>query len=259
MDVLETHVLTEPNPQQVLDLFKGEWSSKLPDSLGLTTQPGAAGLFEDERIAWAEESLGSFANMHILELGPLEGGHSYMFQQRQAKQVVAIEANSRAFLKCLCIKEILKLDCVEFLLGDFMPYLEQNQTKYDMVCASGVLYHMQEPIKLLQLASQASDRLLLWTHYYDPQVIQSRPELSHKFGPVKVLNYDGVDYEYSTQSYKEALKWLGFCGGSKPISKWLTRESLMLALKQHGFTDIQINFDDPNHPNGPSLAICATK
>jgi hypothetical protein len=34
----------------------------------------------------------------------------------------------------LCIKEILNLDRVEFKLGDFMPFLEKDKSKYDGFC-----------------------------------------------------------------------------------------------------------------------------
>ena len=164
MKILDTYVLSEPDDQNILDIFKGEWSSKLPDQINLNTQPGTVRLFEDDRVSWAEKILGSFSGWKILELGPLEGGHSYMFQNRNANSIVAIEANTRAFLKCLCIKEILDLDRVKFKLGDFIQFLETDDTNYDMVFASGVLYHMEEPLKLLKLISRASDRAFIWTH-----------------------------------------------------------------------------------------------
>jgi len=76
---------------------------------------------------------------------------------------------------------------------------------------------------------------------------------------VSSFEYDGVTYEYLTQSYKRALYWEGFCGGSHAVSKWLTRESIIKALEQFGFNDIKIGFDKLDHHNGPSFAICAKK
>jgi hypothetical protein len=258
MDILDSYISKEPSEQNDLDIFKGEWSSRLPDKFGLRTEPGSARLFEDGRVIWAEEVLGSFENRNILELGPLEGGHSYMFQERNANKVTAIEANTRAYLKCLCIKEILKLHKVEFKLGDFMSYLENHNKRYDMVFASGVLYHMEDPVKLLKLISQASDRLFVWTHY-DKSAISGRKELRRKFGPLETLEFEGMHYEYSTQSYKQALDWSGFCGGSKPKSKWLTRDSILNAIREFGYTNIQFNFEHIDHPNGPAFAFCANK
>jgi len=259
MDILNEYVTHEPSSQNVLDIFKGEWSSRLPDSLNLETSPGTARLFEDDRVVWAEEVFGPFTDWDILELGPLEGGHSYMLQMRGARNVVAVEANKRAFLKCLCVKEILNLNKVTFKLGDFLPFMRNNSSKFDMIFASGVLYHLEEPIELVKSASKLSDRIFIWTHYYDKNILSKNKNLSHKFKRVSSFKYDGVLYEYSTQSYKKALDWVGFCGGSKPVSKWLTKESVIKALRQYGFNDIQISFEHPDHPNGPAFALCAKK
>ncbi len=259
MDILDQYILKKPGAQNILDLFEGEWSSKLPDQFGLNAVPGAAALFEDARIDWASQVFGSLVNQRILELGPLEGGHSYMFQQGNARSVVAIEANARAFLKCICIKEILHLDRVRFLLGDFMAFLQETDEEFDMVFASGVLYHMEDPLLLLKLLSDTADKLYLWTHYYDQEVITGREDLDRKFEPMSEVEFEGQVYQGSVQAYNEALDWSGFCGGPKPVSRWLTKQSIMQALQNFGYKDLQINFDAPDHPNGPSFSVCAVK
>ena len=40
--------------RKIIDIFKDEWSSKFPDSFGVSSS-GIADLFEDQRITWAEE------------------------------------------------------------------------------------------------------------------------------------------------------------------------------------------------------------
>ncbi len=259
MRVLDEYVMKSPSPQNVLDIFDGEWSSKLPDSLGLRTRPGTSALFEDDRVTWAEQNLGAFRGRRILELGPLEGGHSYMLQKAGACEVMAIEANTRAFLKCLCIKDVLGLDRVEFRLGDFMSYLREDIAPHDVVFASGVLYHMQDPVALLEQLAAAADQAFIWTHYYDADVVRGRADLRRKLGPLRSVEHDGFHYECSTQSYRRALRWAGFCGGPQPVSTWLTRDGIMEALARFGFTQIVTGFEQPDHPNGPALAICASK
>lgn len=259
MEILDHYILTQPTSQNVLDMFKGEWSSCLPDDLGLVTRPGTARLFEDGRVSWAEQCLGGFVDRSILELGPLEGGHSYMFQKGGARKVVAIEANTRCFLKCLCIKEVLKLDRVEFQLGDFVSYLANDPPSFDMIFASGVLYHMKEPLELLKLIASACDRAFIWTHYFDKAVITANPVLAKRFGALRSMMYEGVSYECSTQTYREERTGAAFCGGPKPVSNWLTRESLIGALGNFGFRRIEVGFEHPQHPNGPSLALCVQK
>ena len=53
----------------------------------------------------------------MLELGPLEGAHTYMLDRAGASEVVAIEGNTRAFLKCLITKELLSMPSARFLVG----------------------------------------------------------------------------------------------------------------------------------------------
>ncbi|MHB8594153.1 MAG: class I SAM-dependent methyltransferase, partial [Acidimicrobiales bacterium] len=122
--------------------------------------------------------------MRVLELGPLEGGHSYMLDCLGASGVTAIEANQRAYLRCLIAKELLGIPSARFLCGDFMAYLQdavRRGASWDLCVAVGVLYHQKDPVSLLELATQVSDRLLLWTHYYDAEVIGRRPELAANF------------------------------------------------------------------------------
>ncbi len=259
MDVIDTYILKKPNLQNILDLFKGEWSSSLPKRYNLNTGPNTIPLFEDVRVDWAEKTLGSFTGQNILELGPLEGGHSFMFQERQAKNVVAIEANTRAFLKCLCIKEVLNLDKVSFRLGDFMAYLKDHKESYDLVFACGVLYHMKSPIVLLERISKVTTKVFLWTHYYDADKILSNPTLKHKFNTMESFEYEGITYQGAMQSYQDAHEWQGFCSEPLHFSKWLTRDSIFRALRHVGFREFHIHFDEPDHPNGPAFAICATK
>jgi hypothetical protein len=88
---------TRPSPQTAVDAAPGAWVSRFPAPFA-DVRAGAVDLFEDERIAWGLRTLGGVEGASVLELGPLEGGHSYMAQQAGAARVVAVEANREAFL-----------------------------------------------------------------------------------------------------------------------------------------------------------------
>jgi hypothetical protein len=60
---------------------------------------------------------GRLDDMSLLELGPLEGAHTYQLEKLGAKSILAIEANVEAFLKCLITKEITGLQVAKFMLG----------------------------------------------------------------------------------------------------------------------------------------------
>lgn len=259
MNILDAYVLKQPHPQNILDLFQGEWSTRMPEDSGLLTEPGTAALFDTPHIRRSERLLGGFKGKRILELGPLEGAHSAMMQQAGAAEVVAIEANSRAFLKCLCMKEVMGLDRVHYCLGDFMQYLENTDDRFDIAVASGVLYHMADPIRLLDLICERSDHLILWTHYYDRDTIVGNPALAPKFAQPQDRMYGNFPYTSVLQRYNAALQWSGFCGGPGETSVWLARQSILDFLAHKGMTHLSVHHEWVGHPNGPSFAVCASR
>ena len=86
-----------PSDQNALDLFAGEWSSSPPADRP-ELKAGATPLFDDPRIAWAHHRLmemgvaGGFTGRDVLELGPLEGGHTYLIDRLNPTAVTAVEA-----------------------------------------------------------------------------------------------------------------------------------------------------------------------
>ncbi|NET07055.1 MAG: class I SAM-dependent methyltransferase [Symploca sp. SIO2B6] len=256
MNILNQYIKSAPSPQKTLDIFKGEWSSKLPDTLA-TLEAGSALLFQDPRIEWCASQIGGFENKSVLELGPLEAGHTYMMESLGAQSIISIEANTRAYLKCLIVKELLELKRTRFLCGDFVEYLRTNKKRFDICIASGVLYHMLNPAELIALASNVSDQLFIWTHYYDHEIISSNPSFAYRLSKGKSSDYKGFRHMLYPQKYEAALNWKGFCGGNDTSSYWLKREDILACLKYFGFNEIMINFDHPQHPNGPSFALMA--
>ena len=122
---VENYVQVFPSDQNALDIFS-EWSSRLP---GAWKEPkaGTVPLFEHARMVWAAEQLGGFSGQRVIELGPLEAGHTYMMESLEAESILAVEANKRAFLKCLIVKEILRLNRSRFVLGDFVSSFERTK------------------------------------------------------------------------------------------------------------------------------------
>lgn len=255
---LDYYVTTPPTPQNLLDIFRGEWSSKLPADAG-DLQAGAIPLFEDSRIAWGLAELGGIAGQSVLELGPLEGGHSTMLERAGAASVTAIESNTRAFLKCLVVKEVLGLQRVRFLCGDFMEFLRQDPPKFDFVLASGVLYHMRQPAELIHRLAQVTDRTLIWTHYYDETIIRQTPHLAPKFPSKSTEVYEGFRHTLYRQEYGDALGWNGFCGGTSPHSHWMSRLELLNCLRHFGFTHLRVHMEEPTFAHGPCFLIAARK
>jgi len=257
LNILDQYIKTAPVPQHLVDIFRGEWSSILPESQGSLTG-GTIDLFNDQRIQWAAEQFGGFAGQCILELGPLEAGHTYMLEKMGAASVSAIEANTRAFLKCLIVKELYGLSRCRFMLGDFVQFLRETDQQFDCCIASGVLYHMINPVELLNLVAKVSRKALIWTHYYDETLLKKLGRLKH-FGKRQESSFGGFHHSLFKHNYGSSLKFAGFCGGSAAFSNWLSAEDILAALRHVGFSKIAINFHQPDHPNGPAFCLTCEK
>ncbi len=254
--ISQRYVQSAPSPQNALDIFKGEWWSRLPAPFA-ALHAGALTMFEDVRISWALSQFGELKNQSVLELGPLEGGHSYMFERAGAASVLAIEANPRAYLKCLVVKEILNLRHTHFLCGDFLEYWRNDPPRCDAACASGVLYHTLEPVELIAPLSKVTDRLFLWTHYYDPQLL--RPKQLKRFTAQYEREYEGFSSRLFRYNYWGSLGARRFCGGSRAYAHWARREEILACLEHFGFNTVHTAFETPDHADGPALALVALR
>lgn len=234
--------------------FEGEWSSAVP---GLPS--GKAGLFDDGRIKWFEERLGGFAGRRVLELGPLEGGHTHMMTKRGA-QVLAIESNRGAWIRCVVAKDALCMSGATFLLGDFRKYLEARPEHFDFVLASGVLYHMTDPVQMLENLAEIGQSIGLWTHYFDEDGLKRRPGIRDKFDykPRIATTRHGRQVPLYDQSYREALDWAGFCGGAASASVWMSRQGIIGVLEDEGFV-VETGVEQADHPHGPAFCVFARK
>jgi Protein of unknown function (DUF1698) len=257
LSILDQYIKVAPDPQLALNIFQDEWASKLPEIYGLNA--GRIPLFEDTRIIWMIEQLGGITGKKVLELGPLEAGHTYMMEQLGADSITAIESNTRAYLKCLVIKELLGLKRASFLLGDIIEYLKQQSAVFDICVASGVLYHMANPAELIHLISKTANQVFIWTHYYDEAIIQANPQLAPRFSAASFMNYENFRHVVYQQEYGDALGYAGFCGGSRPFSSWMKREDILTCLKFFGFSDIRIGSEIVDHPHGPCFSLVASR
>jgi hypothetical protein len=258
----ESHPVEYSNltPENInsLNLFPNQWTSHVPGANG----PGGVPLFQDSRITWMLGEVGDVTNYQVLDLGPLEAGHTYMLEKAGA-DVLAIEGNKDSFLRCLIVKNYLNLKA-RFFLGDFAKGLG-DKDYYDLIIAAGVLYHMEDPIQLVIDLSSKTDTIYFWTHFYEPDLTLWHPDLNdlllQKWRPdlMSTQSVGNVEVRMVPQSYGESLGWAGFCGGPELGSRWIFREDLLALLKELGFDDIRINDDNPGHQNGPSFSLLAQR
>jgi SAM-dependent methyltransferase len=243
-----------PDHRNAIELFEGRWATDL-STLNPVWPGGTSALLTDSRPLKAARYLGSgrqrLDGMSVLELGPLEGAHTWQLEQLGAERIVAIEANTEAYLKCLIMKEVLGLKRATFMLGDFSPYLAETDDRFDLIFCSGVLYHMEYPLRLIRDIARVAERCFVWTHYY----ANTHPTCSHRVS--KPVALDGYSAPHFAAPYQDRML-PRFWGGNKSSSSWMARGDIIAAFRHFGFERVETLDDEPDHINGPSFSLAVS-
>lgn len=256
-DVFNQYERSPPAHQNAIDALKG-WNSAFPQELGL--KAGEHHLYADDRIDWAMRTFGSIENANVLEIGPMEGMHTYMLNRQRPAKIDSIEANKLCFLRCLVSRQILDIDRSVFRLGDIEHWLRGSEETYDLAVASGVLYHMADPAGLLELLALRSKSVFLWTHFFLDEAMPIGDVRRNPFsGKMETREVSGMKIRYYERSYQHANTNASFCGGMKDKHFWMHREDILELLERLGFTNIVIRDEDLAHPGGPSFSLLASK
>ena len=251
-----------PDNQAITDVLRGLWYSEFPEGYMVQTG-GRTAHFDfavDPRVKWASEQLqGGLADKRILELGPFEAYNTWQMEQLGATDITVIEANQLNFLKCLLVKEVTRLRA-RFRVGDFVKYLASCAETYDLIWASGVLYHLVEPINFVRHVSRCTNRVFLSTHYYDEDVIGANNDLLHHFDRDKdsIEEVSGFSAHRYYRDYREVKAPIS-ASGRESYSYWLDKETILGCLRYFGFTRIIPGVDHPLSPNGPAMWFLAEK
>ncbi len=176
----------------------------------------------------------------ILELGALEGAHSFIFANHPGvERVLSLEGREVSLRKARFVQNLLEIRNVEFVQAN-LEYCDLTRFgKFDAVFCCGLLYHLPEPWKLLEQLPSVAPVLYIWTQY-------AREEEARDVGPGwrgKIHIEGGADEPLS---------------GMSATATWLTIQSLCDLLRACGYKHVDVIYDDPAHPNGPAVTIGAT-
>jgi hypothetical protein len=177
----------------------------------------------------------------ILELGSLEGAHSFILAQHQGvKRVVALEGREANLRKARFVQELLQISTVEFAQTNLERADLSGFGEFDAVFCCGLLYHLPEPWKLIEQLSVIAPVLFIWTQY-------AAENEAHDVGGGlrgKIHIEGGADEPLS---------------GMSATATWLTLDSLRALLAASGYGSVEVIYDDPVHANGPAVTIGARR
>jgi Methyltransferase domain len=210
----------------------GPWVTRF--RIGDRDYGGDAELVDDGRIA---QFLDAFPGCRtVLELGSLEGGHSFSLA-RQAGMVTAIEGREANLRKARLVQRLLGVQNVVFRQADLDGPSLEVAGPFDALFCVGLLYHLQRPWALLDRFPAWSDRVFLQTHFADAAQ-ETR---------------DGIPgRSYAEYGRRDPLS------GLSQTSFWMTLPALVGRLERNGYRVRELD-REMGHPHGPIVTVAAER
>jgi 2-polyprenyl-3-methyl-5-hydroxy-6-metoxy-1,4-benzoquinol methylase len=230
-----TRYVAEFSPRHVFDYFYAWESQFVVDGKRL----GGSTNYETQRVSMLNvpelRAHVDFGGKNVLELGPLEGGNTFLLTKLGVARVTAVEARVENYVKCCVIKNLFGLDNARFLLGDAREVSVETHGRFDFALVAGVLYHLDDPHKLLQRLSGLTDTLLISTHYADDRSPSQQ---------AKVLTLSTPDGEYRGKLFPEG-ELSEINSGIQSWSFWPFEEDLMRMLADTGYRNVSVLRKNP--------------
>ena len=178
---------------------------------------------------------------NIIELGSLEGGHSFaLAQNMHVKKVLAIEGRAHNIEKSKFVKELLNDKKVEFVQADIEKMNFEPFGTFDAVFCSGLLYHLPKPWELIPKLARISENIFIWT-----QISEEAKAKKMREG-------------WRGRFHREGGLFDPLSGLSKR-SFWLSLGSLVGLLTVNGYKEVKIIEHNLAHPNGHAVTLAATQ
>jgi len=176
----------------------------------------------------------------ILELGALEGADTLALSRYPNVSVLALEGREANLRRAELVLELHGVANVELRQADVEALNFSALGTFDAVLCAGLLYHVRRPWALLRDIAAVTDRLYLSTHYWG-----SSDGLGEADGyAVKAVREDHPDPQTR---------------GLSADVRWLDRGSLMRALAEAGFTQVQVLHERTSEQVCDIVAVCRTE
>ncbi len=204
LDALKMEVASLAGPGGRLVTTGSPWWSLFPFTThriqilpGLFTAETGVEPDNDLRTNVVLDSAGGLTGKRVLDIGCLEGGFSVEFARRGAAEVVGVEARRVSVRRCDLVRDLAGLTNLRFVCGDVLHELSRAQPSFDVVLATGILYHLPRPDVVLRLIRErCSGFMVLCTHV-------AHPDASSHGCTEEVVEYAGEHGTYRGRSFFE--------------------------------------------------------
>ena len=125
-----------------------------------------------------------------------------------------------------------------------------------MIFASGILYHMEDPLRLIALLARRTDKVFLWSMYFDPAYVgPSGRKLSHKLVALAHEGFAADGYEVINHGRFRRDFW----GGNRRLARWLSLDAILGAFHHHGMTRAEVIETTDIGGRGPAATIAFSR
>ena len=223
-------------------------------SPAVSTIPGQIDFLRDNAILQAIRRTLSivFPNglrgLRVADIGCLEGAYALALAQLGA-EATGIEVREENVEKCRLVRDHFRLPNLRFVCDDAKNVTEDRYGRFDVVLALGLLYHLDHPVAWLSQIGAITDRILFVETHYAPERDADLANLRsaiRDLGPLQSFEVSGARFEgrwfteFVTDAQRDDALWASY---SNARSLWLTRRSILAALRLAGFDAIYEQYD----------------
>ncbi|MGO9681714.1 MAG: class I SAM-dependent methyltransferase [Beijerinckiaceae bacterium] len=180
----------------------------------------------DKLVRIIKERVPNAANLTAIDFASHEGYYSIELA-RHFRQVRGIEIRPESIAAARLITQALGISNIEYTKADLQHLSYRDDLRADFVLVYGLLYHLENPIHTLRLASQLSHKHILIETQVFPYNVSGKIEDGHYLWQREVCGIFGLSPDYSS----------GREGGSTDLALVPSLNALLFLLHTFGFAD----------------------
>ena len=227
LDVIKLEVAGLAGPTGKLVTVGSPWWSLLPFPAhriklapGVFTAETGVEPDNDLRTKIVIDAAGGLAGKRVIDVGCNEGGFAVEFARHGAAETIGVEARKLSVRRSELVRDLLGLTDLRFVCGDVLHELARAQQPFDVVFATGILYHLARPDAALRsMRERCCGFMLLCTHV-------AHPAASTHGCSDEIVEYVGEHGTFQGRRYSEhGVGPMAHTGGDDLWAAWGNDES----------------------------------